>query len=275
MNEEENVLDEDIIDLTDIDDENVEENDETGTPTDSEETQPTEQETNATNEVDDNKFLDFINSKEIVYNGEKVKIDDLDSLISTYQKGLNYDKVKSKADSLDDEIVDYIRTKAQEHGWTEKEYIQRVKAYEEDQRKQQTENEIQKLVGRGLDEETARRVAETEAFREQLKSEKANIEKQKAEIKAKEDKDKEYEEFLKLHPDIKPSDIPAEVFKEAETKGLISAYEHYENKQLKEKIKILEQNKNNASNSVVTSTSNGSSTEQMSKDAFFEGFDSE
>ena len=66
-----------------------------------------------------------------------------------------------------------------------------------------------------------------------------------------------------------------EVFENAKTIGLKSAYAQYENKLLKEKIKQMEQNKNNASSSVVTAISDGSPTEQESKDAFLIGFDSE
>ena len=64
------------------------------------------------------------------------------------------------------------------------------------------------------------------------------------------------------------------VFENAKNSNLKSAYAEYENKILKEKIKQMEQNQNNASNSVVSPTSNGSSTEQQSKDAFLDGFDS-
>ena len=109
---------------------------------------------------------------------------------------------------------------------------------------------------------------------EQLKNEKAEFEKQKAELQAQKDKDREYEEFLKAYPEVKAEEIPVEVFENAKSIGMRSAYAQYENKLLKEKIKQMELNNKNASTSPVTAISDGSPTEQATKDAFLEGFDS-
>ena len=122
-------------------------------------------------------------------------------------------------------------------GISAKEYIQKVKDFEKEQEKAKIESQVQTLMERGIDEETARSVAETRAYMETLKNEKAEFEKQKAELQAQKDKDKEYEEFLKAYPEIKAEEIPAEVFESAKTIGLKSAYAQYENKLLKEKIK--------------------------------------
>jgi hypothetical protein len=155
------------------------------------------------------------------------------------------------------------------------EYINSVKEYEKQQEEQRQKEQMQELIDGGLSEEIARSVVETMAFKNQLKEEKAELEKAKEEQKAKEQKDKEYEEFLQAYPNVKAEEIPKEVFEATKDgKSLLNAYTEYENKVLKEKIKQMEQNNKNASNSVVTPTSDGSSTEQQSKDAFLEGFDS-
>jgi hypothetical protein len=223
------------------------------------------------------QVLEFMNAQGMKYNGESVKIENFDDLVSTYQKGLNYDKVKSKADEKENSInsvMSYVEKKAKSMGLTAEQYIQKVETYEKEQEKAKIESQIQNMMDRGIDEETARSVAETRAYMETLKNEKAEFEKQKAEMEAQKNKDKEYEEFLKEYPDVKAEEIPAEVFENAKTMGLKSAYAQYENKLLKQQIKQMEQNKNNASSSLVSATSNGSNTEQESKDAFLMGFDS-
>ena len=247
-----------------------------GTPTEEVETSETpvvtEEATPASTEVTDEQILNALNARGIKYNGETVKVENLEDFIGTYQKGLNYDKVKAKV--ADDEVMNYLNQKANSMGITPREYIQRVKQYEEEQKKNQINETVQRLINNGIDEQTAREVAETKSYMEQLKAEKEELRKEKESALAEKKKDAEYEEFLKKFPDVKASDIPQEVFERAKEVGLPNAYAEYENKALKEKIKQLEQNIKNASNSVVTSTTDGGSTQQESKDAFLEGFDS-
>ena len=131
------------------------------------------------------------------------------------------------------------------------------------------------MVSNGVDEQTARDVASIKALAEQLKLERAELQKQKEESERKANEDKEYEDFIKEYPEVDASKIPDEVFKDAKTIGLTNAYAKYENKLLREKIKTMEQNAKNASNSIVVPTSDGSPTQQESKDAFLLGFDSE
>lgn len=233
--------------------------------------QPTETQTPTTAEDEGTKVLDFINKKGIKFKGEKVTVDSIENLINTYQKGLNYDI--HEAD--DQDALDYIRGKASELGISQRDYMARVREYEKDQAKEAADNEMRKLVSRGIDEETARRIVNVELAQKQLEKEKAELQKMREAEAAKEKENKEYEEFLTNHADIKAEDIPTEVFEAAKTLGLNAAYNQYENKVLKEKLKQMEQAIQNASSSPVGLTSNGSSTEQESKDAFFEGFDSE
>ncbi len=222
------------------------------------------------------QVLEFMNAQGMKYNGESVKIENFDDLVSTYQKGLNYDKVKAKADAdkENDDVLSYITEKAQSMGISAKEYIQKVKNYEAEQAKAQIEEDVQNMMNNGVPEEVARRVANVEARMKDLDTREAQLTKEKEEAQAQKNKDKEYEDFLKQYPDVKADEIPAEVFENAKTMGLKSAYAQYENKLLKEQIKQMELNKKNASTSPVTAISNGSPTEQGTKDAFLEGFDS-
>lgn len=102
----------------------------------------------------------------------------------------------------------------------------------------------------------------------------AEYQKRIAEEEKKQKEDAEYVEFIKSHPDIKVDEIPQEVFEESKNIGISAAYNQFKVKELEEKIKQMEQSLKNASSSPVGLTSDGSATEQQSKDAFLEGFDS-
>lgn len=222
-------------------------------------------------ENEDQKFLDYVNSKGLIkFNGENVAIKDLNDLVSNYQKGLNYDRLTQKENT----VMDYIKEKASTLNISPEEYISRVKSYEEQKKKEAQEADIQRYVNNGLSEEVARDIVETKLARQELEKEKAEYQKRIAEEEKKSKEDAEYVEFIKTHPDIKVDEIPQEVFDMSREVGINAAYNQYENKILKEKIKKMEQNIKNASSSPVGLTSDGSTTEQQSKDAFLEGFDS-
>lgn len=264
-----------------FDDEDIimpdEEEVDTPTTPEAEGDQVAEQTSEATPAAEDDtekKLLEYLNTKDIKYNGEKVTVNSIDDLINTYQKGMNYDKLKAKSAAEDDEVLSYINEKAKQANLTSKEYIEKVKDYERRKEQELMQTDIQNMVSKGIDEVTARRVAETEAARKEFEKERQELQKLREEEERKQKENKEYEDFISAHPDIKPETIPAEVFQRAKDIGLNNAYLEYENKQLIEKIKQLELNKTNASTSPVGLTSDGSSTEQESKDAFLEGFDS-
>ena len=225
-------------------------------------------------ENEDTKILDYLNKKGIKYNGENVTVNSIDDLINTYQKGLNYDKVKAKSENDTDVVLNYVNEKAKALGITGSEYIKRVQDYEKQKEQEQMQKDINDMVSNGISEDIARRVAETEAARKELEKERAEYQRLKQEEENKRKEDAEYEDFIKTHPDIKVDEIPQDVFVQAKSIGLNAAYNQYENKILKDKLKQLEQAQSNASTSPVGLTSDGSSTEQESKDAFLEGFDS-
>ena len=222
--------------------------------------------------TDEEKLLAVLKQK-VKYNGESVDIKSIDDVVANYQKGLNYDNLKAKSEKSDNAVIDYVTSKARSMNMTPEQYIDKVKSYEEEQKKNAQEQEVQKMVERGVDEETARRVARTEAYMETLKAREEELNRQEEARKAEAQKDKEYQEFLKAYPGIEVDKIPQEVFESAKGSNLLSAYQAYENKQLKEKIKQLEQNTKNASNSLVKPV--GETANEEGKDAFLIGFDSE
>ena len=264
MEENNEVLDEDII----MPDEDIED-----TPIEDVPEGKAEEKTNESAESDETKILEYLNKKGIKYNGEAVELKSLDDVVSNIQKGMNYDKLKTKTDA-DDTIVSYISEMASKMGLTPQEYIQQVKDYQKKKEEELQEQEVQKMIQESVPEETARRIVNVERLAEQLKADRAELQKQKEEADRKAKEDKEYQDFISQYPDVKTEEIPAEVFKEAKEIGLLSAYAKYENKILKEKLKTMEQNAKNASTSIVTGVTDGSPVEQESKDAFLEGFDS-
>lgn len=273
-NEEENIFEEEEDVILPDDFEDIPTSDEEG------EEEPAEPQTEPTSEVenavqtDDQKLLDYLNTKDIKYNGEKVNVGSLDDLIATYQKGLNYDNLKSKSEKSENAIMNYIMEKSKSMGLTPEQYIDNVKSYEEEQIKAKNEQAIQSMVTNGVPEEIAREVIETRALRETLQRQQAELTEKENVRKAEEKKNQEYEEFLKAYPDIEVDKIPAEVFENAKNLNLKSAYAEYENKLLKEELKQIKQNQKNASSSVVKSVTETGAVEQQSNDAFLEGFDS-
>ena len=222
-------------------------------------------------ENEDTKFLEYINNKGLIkFNGEQVAIKDINDLVTNYQKGLNYDRITQKENT----VMDYIKEKANSLNISPEEYIERVKSYEEQKKKEAQEEDVQRYINNGIDEQTAREIVQTKLAREQFEKEKAEYQKRLAEEEKKQKEDAEYIEFINSHPELKVDEIPQEVFEQSKEIGLTAAYNQYENKLLKEKIKQMEQTMKNATSSPVGLTSDGSSTDQQSKDAFIEGFDS-
>ena len=202
-------------------------------------------------EEQEKKFLEYLNSKDIKYNGEKVTVNSLDDLINTYQKGMNYDKLKARNDADGDYVRSYINEKAKIANLSPKEYIDKVKAYEKEKEQEQLERDINTMVSKGIDEQLAREVAETKAARKEWEKERIELQKMREQEEQKRKENEEYEKFIEAHPEVKPNDIPPEVFQEAKEIGLNAAYLKYENKILNERIKQMEQNEKNVSSSPV------------------------
>ena len=110
-------------------------------------------------ENEDKKVLDYLNSKGLIkFNGENVEIKDLNDLVTNYQKGLNYERLTQKENT----VMDYIKGKASQMNISPEEYINRVKEYEKKKEQEEAEKNIQDLVNKGYDEEIARRLIKAE-----------------------------------------------------------------------------------------------------------------
>ncbi len=183
----------------------------------------------------------------VKYNGEEKRLT-LDELKTNAQKGLNYDRIKEKFDRLKNSpAIKALNAVAKENEMGVEEYAQRVIEIHDKKR----EGEFVKM---GVSEREAKKIVRLEALeRERLFEKEAN---------------RPFDEFVSQYPDVDPKDIDKSVWEEfAETNNLVAAYAKFENRELKNKLKILEQNSLNKDRSIGSAKGNSAAFH----DAFLEG----
>ena len=225
-----------------------------------------------TPEVDYKPLLDALKGK-IKYNKEDHEVTSIEDLIENYQKGLNYDKKLQELENLQNSKLEkYAKEKADALGISVDEYMDRVEKYEEDQKRQQEQSELDELVNAGMPDTLARELIAGREQRKQLQRELNEIKEEREAAKKEAAKNKEYEDFLKDFPDVKASEIPKEVFEEAEKTSLSNAYMKWKMKEMETQISILKTNEKNKNSAVGGVTSTGPTNEKHEKDFFLEGF---
>jgi len=245
----------------------------------SEEETPTETETIEENEeaeeFDYSPFLENL-SKKIKYNGEEVKIDNLEDVIANYQKGKNYDKVQEKLNSLENsEELQYIEQLAKQNGMTRTEYIKAVKEEQSKQELQAEQDRIAEMVSNNVPEEVAKEVVETARLRKEYNEKLLKLEQEKNITKEKEKQNAEYDEFLNAYPDIDLEKIPKEVFVDAKESNLLTAYTKYQLKIAQEELKQLKQNEKIKRSSPIKGVTEHGGTINEKQDPFLMGFNSD
>jgi len=185
------------------------------------------------------------------------------------QKGMNYDKVQSQLQQFQsDPRLSFVEEIAKEYGMTPDEYIQAVKADREQQK-------LNELVQQNIPEELAQEIISNRQFREQWEAQ----QKQQAEERK---KDADLNEFLDVFKqnngrayDPDKDNLPDSVWEDvANGKSLADAYTRHENQQLKNRIKVLEQNMKNVQASPVAGVTSHGSNEPAPEDDFLAGFNS-
>ena len=245
--------------------------------TESESSTPNETDKNETTdtEVDYKPLLEAL-SKKVKYNGESVNIDNIDDLITNFQKGLNYDKKQEQYENLQNSKVEqYVSKKARELGMSVDEYIEQVENYEREQEKEKEKARLEEMINNGVPEDVAKEVIATSQLRKQLEEEKAQLKEREEKAKAENDKNKQYADFVEQFPNVKPEDIPKEVFEKAQSSDLVSAYKDWLITDLQTKLQIKEQNEKNANSAIGSVTETGQTKKQEPVDLFLEGFDSD
>ena len=183
----------------------------------------------------------------VKYNGREMSLT-LDELKTNAQKGLNYDHVKGELEGIKaSPMMKMLEKLSAEKQMTKEEFVMSLQ-----------ENSLalrrDALVNMGLSPNEAEKIAKLEARDERLSFEKQ--------------KDKPYEEFAARFPEVKPEDIPNQVWQEFERCGsLVAAYISYENKRLTEKIAMLEKNEENKQKLIGKTQSDA----KASTDPFLEG----
>lgn len=226
-------------------------------------------------EVDYKPLLEAL-SKKVKYNGESVNIESIDDLITNFQKGLNYDKKQEQYENLQNSKVEqYVSKKAKELGMSVDDYIDQVENYEREQEKQKEQKRLEEMINNGVPEDVAKEVIATSQLRKQLQEKENQLKEQEERAKAENDKNKQYVDFVEQFPNVKPEDIPKEVFENAQNSNLVSAYKDWLIKDLETRIQIKEQNEKNAKSAIGSVTETGTTQKQGPVDMFLEGFDSD
>ena len=223
-------------------------------------------------EVDLQPLLKALSGK-IKYNKEEVNVESIEDLINGYQKGLNYDKKLQELENLQNSKLElYAKSKAEQLGITVDEYMDRVEKYEEAQKRQQEEDELEQLISNGMPDTLARELIALRQTRHDFQKEINDLKQEKELARQEEEKNKEYQDFLDNFPDVNPKDIPKEVFEEAEKSSLSNAYMKWKIKELETKLSIEKQNKKNEGSTVSSVTDTGTTNEKHEIDLFLEGF---
>ena len=185
---------------------------EDGTPADGQE-EPKPQDTEQKNDEPNGPFLTlkYMDETKSVTREEAIEL---------AQKGMNYDRVKTERDSLrafradNQDAIDLIRSYAEKTGMTIPEYVDFCRTQDIMREKQIGEDEAKERLSL---EKREMAVSKKEAEQAQLEADRADEEQ-----KAQSDQERvrrEVQQFLADYPDVKPEEVPSEVFEIVERYG--------------------------------------------------------
>lgn len=198
---------------------------------------------------------------QIKYNKEEKALSKEEAQILA-QKGMNYDKVIQRLEEFENNPnLQYLNDLASRSNMS----LDQLVGYWQEQENEAALNE---LLERNIPEEYAKEMLESRKFREQLQQ-------KEMEQQQKNKEQKEFIDFAETFKDIKPEDIPVEVWKTREELGipLKYAYMEYENSNLKKDREILINNQNNRKKAPgLGTTKYGSAAATQKSDPFLEGF---
>lgn len=162
---------------------------------------------------------------------------ELDQII---QKRLEREKQKYESDPR----IQFVQGLAEMYGLTPEQYIEAVKQQEE-------QAKLDALIQQNIPQDVAQEILESRKFREQWEAEQAQ--KQQEELQR-----MEFMDFFQNYPDVKPEEIPQEVW-ERNTQGvpLKYAYMEYELKHLKDRLGKFEKNDSNSQSTAGSVTGQG------------------
>ena len=200
---------------------------------------------------------------ELKHLGEVKKVSKSE-VVALAQKGMDYDHVKGEYVQLK-ETAAGLEALAKESGFAS------VKEMLDQAKENIRQAKIQSMVsGKGYTEEQAKAALETEERAAALDQREAqlNAAEQTAQSETKEREAMEQRrkadisEFVKEYPDIKPADIPKEVWAQvAKGASLLTAYMRHENKRLQAELSASRQDRENRQRTPGSVSSAGVSTD--------------
>lgn len=239
-------------------------NDELDNDTDGfEDTEVTEPTPGEEQEVEENSQEETVTENpqtlKIKYNKEEKELT-LEEATILAQKGLNYDKIVEKLSGYENNRgLGYLNKLAAQSGKSVEELVD----FWEQQEQQE---ELNQLVQANIPEEYAKEILENRKFRQSLE-EKQRHEQEKSK------QDQEFKDFFNQFPNVKPEEIPSEVW-EANKEGtpLRIAMMEYNYKKLETENAQLKNNQKN----LLKGNPGGVTGKQHNEsyDAFLDGFDS-
>ena len=192
---------------------------------------------------------------EVIYNGQKVSLT-LDELKTNAQKGMNYDHIYGELQNLKNSpALGVIERYARNSNMTTEQYVQYLQELEGRQR-------VNQMTEQGVPEAYAKRLIELE------EKDNARAQREAAEQKRANER-QQYNKFIQEYPDVKPADIPEEVWQRfRDGMDLTASYAIYENKALKNQVQQYKQIEVNKQKSVGSVKGDSSET---NSDSFLEG----
>jgi len=197
----------------------------------------------------------------IKYNHEEKELT-LEEATQLAQKGMNYDKLQEKLfETQNNPGLAYLNELANRHGTS----IENLVSY---WKEQDSQAELNQLIQNNIPEEYAREMIENRKFREQQQL-------KEKETQAEARQHEEFDDFFRTFTDIKPTDIPNEVWqKNNEGVPLKYAYMEHEFNNLKNEMQVLKHNKEIKKKAPIRSTVSYGNREETTDDPFLEGFNS-
>jgi hypothetical protein len=199
------------------------------------------------------------------FNGEEGELP-LEEAQPLIQKGMNYDKVFTKLQEIENgPVMQLINDLANQSGMTIEQYVQAA-------RENMKQQELNELIQKNIPEDLAREMIENKRFREEYQ---VKEKQRQAEEKTKTEVDNELSDFRKAYPGVKNQDIPKEVWdKVNEGVPLKYAYMEYERGTLQNQISILKTNKSNEQKAPINGVTLHGTKNAGADDLFMQGFNS-
>lgn len=185
----------------------------------------------------------------------------MDEAVPLIQKGMDYDRIRTKYDEAKP-AIEVISLYAKQMNMSIAEYVAKLR--------------VEEKVNAGMSEEDARRSVELDSRELELRQkEEAKAQETQQETKRQEAEGKtraDIAEFVKQNPDVKPADIPQEVWDKVQGgMSLTSAYLQHQNAQLRLQLEAAKTNAAGAARSTGSMKSAGE--DGGGKDPFQQGWE--